>query len=253
MDKRWSLNGKYALVTGGTKGIGKAIALEFMQLGAKVGIVSRTKEDISIFLEEYKTYNPLGIVEDLSDPLAAARIFKIVEKEWGMLDILVNNVGMNIRKKVIEYSSGEYDRIVNTNMRSAYEMSKTFYPFLKNSGKGSIVNISSTAGQTHLRTGAIYGMTKAAMIQLSKNLAGEWGKDNIRVNTVAPWYIETPLAMTVLKDEDYKKEVLSRTPLNRIGKPEEVAATAAFLCMPAAAYITGQCVSVDGGFLIKGF
>ncbi len=253
MDKRWSLNGKYALVTGGTKGIGKAIALEFMQLGANVGIVSRTKEDISNFLKEYKRYNPLGIVEDLSDPMAASRIFEILEKEWGMLDILVNNVGMNIRKKVIEYSNGEYDRIVNTNMRSAYEMSKSFYPFLKKSGEGSIVNISSTAGQTHLRTGAIYGMTKAAMIQLSKNLAGEWGKDNIRVNTVAPWYIETPLAMTVLKDEEYKKDVLSRTPLNRIGKPEEVAATVAFLCMPAAAYITGQCVSVDGGFLIKGF
>ncbi len=253
MDKRWSLNGKYALITGGTKGIGKAIAVEFMQLGANVCIVSRTKEDINNFLDEYKTYNPLGIIQDLSAAGAAENIFKKLDEKWGKLDILVNNVGMNIRKKVIEYTHEEYDQIVNTNMRSAYEMSKSFYPFLKKSGEGSIVNISSTAGQTHIRTGAIYGMTKAALIQLSKNLAGEWGKDNIRINTVAPWYIETPLAMTVLKDEDYKKDVLSRTPLNRIGKPEEVAAAVAFLCMPAAAYITGQCISVDGGFLIKGF
>jgi Tropinone reductase 1 len=96
-------------------------------------------------------------------------------------------------------------------------------------------------------------MTKAAMIQLSKNLAGEWAKNGIRVNTVAPWYIKTPLAETVLKNINYKNEVLNRTPNGKIGNPEDVSAAVAFLCMPAANHITGQCINVDGGFTINGF
>jgi Tropinone reductase 1 len=118
---------------------------------------------------------------------------------------------------------------------------------------GSIVNISSVAGLAHVRTGAIYGMTKAAMIQLTRNLAVEWAPDQIRVNVVAPWYIQTPLAASVLSNEAYRSEVLSRTPLKRIGEPEEVAAAVAFLCLPAASYITGQCLSVDGGFTVNAF
>jgi Tropinone reductase 1 len=176
-----------------------------------------------------------------------------VNDKFGKLDILVNNVGVNIRKKTIEYSAEEYQKILNTNLTSAFELSRLAHPMLKNSADPSIVNISSVAGQIHLRTGSIYGMTKSAMIQLTKNLAGEWGKDKIRVNAVAPWYINTPLAQAVLKDKDYYNEVLSRTPLNKIGEPEDVASAVAFLCMPQAKFITGQCLSIDGGFTINGF
>ncbi|HEX8348717.1 MAG TPA: SDR family oxidoreductase, partial [Hymenobacter sp.] len=126
-------------------------------------------------------------------------------------------------------------------------------PLLQAASGGSIVNISSVAGLAHVRTGAIYGMTKAAMIQLTRNLAVEWAPDQIRVNVVAPWYIQTPLAASVLSNEAYRSEVLSRTPLKRIGEPEEVAAAVAFLCLPAASYITGQCLSVDGGFTVNAF
>jgi Tropinone reductase 1 len=106
---------------------------------------------------------------------------------------------------------------------------------------------------THMRTGAPYAMSKAAIIQLTRNLACEWAADGIRVNCIAPWYIDTPLAKTVLQDPDYLDEVLQRTPLGRIGQPEEVAAAVAFLAMGAASYITGQCVAVDGGFMQFGF
>ncbi|MDQ4140366.1 MAG: SDR family oxidoreductase, partial [Bacteroidota bacterium] len=112
---------------------------------------------------------------------------------------------------------------------------------------------SSVSGLNHLRTGAIYGMTKAAMIQLTKNLAVEWAGDNIRVNALAPWYIRTPLADAVLQNQEYLNDVLSRTPMGRVGEPSEVAAAAAFLCMPAASYITGQCLAIDGGFSVYGF
>jgi Tropinone reductase 1 len=166
---------------------------------------------------------------------------------------LVNNVGTNIRKPTTEYSAAEFQHLLATNLESAFGLCQGAYPLLKAAGNASIVNISSVAGLTHVRTGAIYGMTKAALNQLSRNLAVEWAGAGIRVNTVAPWYIQTPLAETVLRNPDYLQQVLDRTPLGRVGEPEEVAAAVAFLCLPAARYITGQCLSVDGGFEVFGF
>jgi Tropinone reductase 1 len=251
MQTRWSLENRYALITGGTKGIGKATALELLSLGAEVCIVSRSAEDIAEMASKHK--NLIGIEADLSNPAEYPKVIEFVEANLGRLDILVNNVGVNIRKKTIEYTPGEYEKILNTNLRSAFELSRMAHPYLLKSKEGSIVNVSSVAGQKHLRTGSIYGMTKAAMIQLTKNLAGEWAADNIRVNAVAPWYIRTPLAETVLKDKAYYDEVISRTPMKKVGDPEDVAAAIAFLCLPAAKYITGQCISIDGGFTIYGF
>jgi len=252
--QRWNLNGKTALVTGGTKGIGKAITLEFLSLGARVLIVARNKRDISSMLKVHSGNSKLkGVAADVSKEDDRLRILRHVESLWKQLDILVNNVGVNIRKKTVEYTTGEYDLIMNTNLRPAFEFSRLLLPMLRKSDQANIINISSTAGQTHIRTGSIYGMTKAALIQLTRNLACEWAEFNIRVNAIAPWYIETPLVAKVLENGEYYREVLSRTPLKRIGKPEEVSGIAAFLCMPAAGYITGQCISVDGGFTINGF
>jgi Tropinone reductase 1 len=124
---------------------------------------------------------------------------------------------------------------------------------LRKSKQGNIIFISSVAGIDHIRTGAVYGTTKAAIIQLTKNLAVEWAADNIRVNTIAPWYIKTPMVEQLLKNKDYFEEVLKKTPMARIGEPDEVAAVAAFLCMPAASYITGQCIAVDGGTSVNMF
>lgn len=255
MASRWTLSGKRALITGATKGIGKAIAEEFLSLGAEITIVARKTTDINLLLQTWKDmgYTADGLTADVSRDSDRKMMFNALETKWQQFDILVNNVGTNIRRKATEYSSEDYDHILNTNMRSAYDLCMLSYPFLKKSGSGCIVNISSVGGLTALKTGAIYAMTKAALIQLSKNLAIEWAADNIRVNSIAPWYIRTPLAETVLQNQDYLKSVLSRTPMNRIGQPSEVASAAAFFCMPAGSYITGQCLAVDGGFSVFGF
>lgn len=252
---QWSLEGRKCLVTGGTKGIGKAIAREFQSLGAEVYITARNSADLDLMLAESDSgnYRLKGSSSDVSDPESRHQLLEAVERKLGGLDILVNNVGTNIRKKTAEFREEEYLKVLSTNLTSAFHLSQLCYPLLKRSSQGNIINISSVAGLTHLRTGAVYGMTKAALIQLTKNLAAEWALDDIRVNAVAPWYIETPLAQTVLQNDEYLQQVLSRTPMKRIGKPEEVAAAVAFLCMPAAAYITGQCIAVDGGFTINGF
>jgi len=252
---RWRLEGKKALVTGGTKGIGKAIAKELLGLGATVLVVARNEEELQSVVSTWKDQNLTaeGMIADMSKSVDREKVIAEIADNWGVLDILVNNVGTNIRKKAVEYSEKEYDQLLDTNLKSAFRMSQLAYPLLKKSGNGRVINISSVSGLKHLRTGVLYAMSKAAMIQFTKNLAVEWAPDNILVNCLAPWYIKTPLAEAVLQNPEYLKDVLDRTPLGRVGEPEEVAATAAFLCMPASSYITGQCLAVDGGFSIYGF
>ena len=255
MNQPWRLDGKKALVTGATKGIGRAVAEELLQLGAEVLIIARHADEVDTVAQEFRSRGlPCrGLAGDVSRGDERERIIQDVAAAWGELDILVNNVGTNIRKAAVEYQPGEVDQIFQTNLFSAFELSRLAYPYLAKPGGGSVVNIGSVAGLTHLKTGAPYAMTKAAMVQLSRNLAVEWAKDNIRVNVVAPWYIRTPLAATVLDQPEYLRAVLGRTPAGRIGEPEEVAGLVAFLCLPRAAYITGQCIAVDGGFTINGF
>lgn len=249
---RWQLSGKKAVVTGGSKGIGEATVKEFLALGAEVLAVARKQEDLDALKQQHP--ERLHVLSaDVSQPEGRAAVAEWVQQEWGVLDALINNAGTNIRKPTADYTPEEYSFIMQTNLQSAFELNRLLYPLLQKSEQGNIIHVTSVAGLVHVRTGSIYGMTKAALTQLTRNLAAEWAKDNIRVNAVAPWYISTPLAQTVLQNPEFYNNVISRTPMQKVGEPADVAGTVAFLCMPAAAYITGQTIAVDGGFTVNGF
>lgn len=245
--KDWKLTNKTALVTGGTKGIGLAIVQELVSLGAEVLAVAR-KVPVGLFTEK----NIHTMEGDVTDPGFRLALLYEVQSKWGKLDILVNNIGTNIRKKMIDYSEEEFRKLFDTNLFSMMALTKDAFSLLKNSGQASVINIASVAGSFDIQSGPPYGMTKAAIIQMTRNLAVEWATNGIRVNTVSPWYIQTPLTASVLAQQERLEKILLRTPMNRVGQPEEVAGLVAFLAMEKSSYITGQNIMVDGGMSVKG-
>jgi Tropinone reductase 1 len=254
---RWRLDGQTALVTGASVGIGRAIADELLGLGADVLLVARDEAQLAATAAELADDHPEREVRlfaaDVADGEQRREIFDWVEDLGDGLNILVNNAGTNTRRAAMEYSEAEWRALFETNLFSAFELSRFAFPLLSQHAASSIVNIGSVSGLTHVRTGAVYGMSKAALHQMTRNLACEWAEDGVRVNAVAPWYIRTRRTSGALAQPDYLDEVLARTPMRRIGEPEEVAGAVAWLCLPAASYVTGECIAVDGGFLRYGF
>lgn len=243
MNTAWTLAGKRALITGGTRGIGAATVDEFLALGAEVAIVSRKRAERA---------GVRTIQADVSDPSDRARIAIELGAHWDRLDVLVNNAGMNIRKPWAEIRDEERDMVLNTNALGPMDLTKRLLPLLRKSTAASVVNVASVAGFVDVGSGATYALSKAALLQFTRSIAVEWAPLNIRVNAVAPWYIRTPLTEPVLSQAERMERILSRTPMKRVGTPEEVAAAIAFLAMDKASFITGQCVVADGGFLALG-
>jgi Tropinone reductase 1 len=254
---RWRLDGQSALVTGASRGIGLACARELAALGANPLLVARDEAQLNTACEEiaedFPDSEPRFFSADLSEEEERLAVFDWVADLDAPLSMLVNNAGGNIKKPTLEYTGGDLHALFELNLIAAFDLCRLAHPQLAQHANAAIVNIGSVSGATHVRTGAPYGISKAALHQMTMNLACDWAEDGIRVNAVAPWYIRTQRTGPALSDPDYLDEVLQRTPMGRIGEPEEVAAAVAFLCLPASSYITGSVLAVDGGFLHYGF
>ena len=245
----WNLEGKRALVTGGTKGIGLAVVEEFLALGAEVVFAARNEEEVEAMEHKLRQQGlkAWGMAADVSYAGDREQLLDFVSNQWGALDVLVNNAGMNIRKTTVAYSQEEYRKVLEVNMIAPFELSRILFPLLKKGRGASIINVASVAGTLDVGTGSPYGMSKAGLIQQSRSLAVEWAKEGVRVNVVSPWFTETPLTEAYLSDADRKGAITSRTPMGRVAQATELAGACAFLAMDKASYITGQNLMVDGG------
>ncbi|CAL9169054.1 unnamed protein product [Musa hybrid cultivar] len=254
-DDRWSLRGTTALVTGGSKGIGRAIVEELARFGAAIHTCCRNEQELNKCLQRWEAMNftVTGSVCDVSSPVERENLMDKARSIFdGKLNILINNAAIGYINPAIKVTLEEYKHVMSTNLDSAFHLSQLAHPLLKASARGSIVFISSVAGFLGINTASVYGATKGAMNQLTRSLACEWAKDNIRTNCVAPGVIRTPLVRPLLDNKEFVAKETRRVPLRRFGEPKEVAAVVAFLCLPASCYVNGQVICIDGGKTING-
>ncbi|MDZ5473193.1 glucose 1-dehydrogenase [Bacillus sp. 31A1R] len=252
----FSLEGKKAVVTGAGRGIGRALAIGLAEAGADVALLSRTENDLkeTASLIEGLGRQAIILPTDVTKRDEIQKSLEVIRNQWDTIHILINNAGMNIRSKALDVTDEEWQTIMDTNLKSAFMMSQEVGKIMKETQThGKIISISSVAGHVALRTGVVYAATKAALIQMTKVLALEWGPHHINVNSIGPWYFKTPLTEKLLADPDYVKDILAVTPLNRVGELPELVGPVVFLASDAGNYVSGQTLFVDGGMTIHGF
>ena len=242
------LEGKVAVVTGGTRGIGLAIVKAFLEEGAKVALFGSRQETVDKALNELKSENAeapvIGLAPDLSDVVAVEKAMAEVKNYFGKLDILINNAGVSARESIYTYDPASFDKVMNLNVNSVFYCSKAVAPIMKEQGGGAIVNTSSMVSLYGQPAGCAYPASKFAVNGLTKSLARELGKDNIRVNAVLPGVTRTDMVAAL--PPEMVARVSATIPLGRVGEPEEVANAFVFLASDKASYITGAILSVDG-------
>lgn len=248
---KYDLKGKVAVVTGAGRGLGKWIALALAEAGADVLVNALHSETAEKTCSEIRSMGRRSafLAADVSDAAAARVVMAAAETDLGGLDILVNNAGVNVHKPALDVTPEDFARIVDVNAKGVFFCSQAAAERMIPKGGGKIINIASSVAFL-VRAGipnAIYAMTKAGVVMLTKALAEEWSRFNIHVNAVAPGYFSTPFVEDRLKDKEMYHTIVSSTPLGRVGNPEEIMGVCVFLASSASSYITGQTICVDGG------
>ncbi|MBA4493943.1 SDR family NAD(P)-dependent oxidoreductase [Paenactinomyces guangxiensis] len=245
------LKGKNVLVTGGSKGIGKDIALQFARLGSDVFIVGRDEQALTKTTEELKQINP-NCSYLSADITKVNEIYEMIDKFLalkGRIDILINNAGLNIPQPALEVTEQDWDAVLDTNLKGTFFCSQRAARSMIEQGQpGKIINIVSQMAFVGYIKRAAYCSSKGGAVQLTKALAIEWAKYNIKVNAVAPTFIETDLTRKMFEDEEFYQDVLDRIPLGSLAKPNDVTSAVLFLASDMANFITGETIRVDGGW-----
>lgn len=244
------LKNKVAIVTGASRGIGRAIALEVAKGAALVAILARHEEDLELVAREIEELGTkcLTLVGDVGHMQEMEDLFSKIYQTFGRMDILVNNAGINSRKKLNIIAEEDWDNEIQTNLKGVYVCSKVASEYMKIQRRGWIVNIASIKGR-EATSSIAYGASKSGVIGLTKSLAKQLIPYNIYVNGVAPGFIDT--GMTRLLSPEERKDYLKRIPVGRFGRSEEIASVVCFLVSPAASYVVGTTVDVNGGYMMN--
>lgn len=245
------LQNKTVMVTGGSKGIGKEIALSFAELKANVIILGRNKEALDQALTELDSFggNHKAVAADVNDIQKVREIVDEIVGEYGSVDVLVNNAGVNIPKPALEVTEKDWDIVLDTNLKSVFFLSQAVAKhMIEQKKKGRIINIASQMSFVGYIKRSAYCSSKGGIVQLTKALAVEWAKSEINVNAVAPTFIETELTEKMFTDEDFKKDVESRILLGKLPKPRDITGAVLYLASNLSDFVTGETIKVDGGW-----
>jgi len=251
MNALFDLQGKTAIVTGAGKGIGRSMALGLAQAGADVVLCSRTEKDLQDLAEEIESFGRRAIAVpcDVSKPEDIQEAVNITKREFGNIDILINNAGITQKAPAEEYALEDWNRIISVNLTGVFLFAQYAGREMIRQSGGRIINISSVGSQTALTGSLAYCVSKSGVNMMTKVLAMEWAQYGVLVNAIAPAYIETPMVKKITDmREGFSARVVGRTPLGRMGHPDELVGAAIFLASNASSYITGETIFVDGGW-----
>ncbi len=244
------LSGKVALVTGASKGLGKAVAVALSEAGAQVALVSRDEKLLAQTADEIRAQGGKArtFPTDVTSEAQVSALASAVLKSYGRLQILVNNAGINLRKPLTEFSLDEWNRVLQTNLTSVFLMCRSFVPQMKGQGYGRVINMTSMMSHVALPERTAYAASKAGLLGLTRALALELVSDGITVNGISPGPCATEINRPLLESPELTRFFLSRIPAGRWGRPEEIGKLAAYLCSEAAGFITGTDIVIDGGW-----
>ena len=244
------LEGRVALITGASRGLGRAMAVALAQGGAKIALVARDEEKLKETAEEVKAAGSHAqiFLADVASEAEVERLAGEVRSGFGHVDILVNNAGINHRKHLVDFTLDEWQRVMDTNVTSVFLMCRAFIPMMKGHGYGRIINMTSIMAHVSLPGRTIYSTTKTALLGLTRALAQEVATDGITVVGISPGPFGTEMNIPIMQNPDLNAQFMSKIPLGRWGKVEEIGQLALFLCSDGAGFITGTDILIDGGW-----